>query len=253
MNLSKLTNSLPKLIRGNVPEILTALGVTGVVSTAYLTVKASFHSAILIENTIPENGHFDSQITSFDKKERSKAKIKLVWKEYIPPAISGVVTIACILGASKANKSRTAAAVTAYSLTERAFSEYKEKVVEQVGKGKEQKIRDEIAQDVVKRTSKEVVVIGSGQVLCCELYTHRYFRSDMETLRKARNDINARINSDKYVPLFEFYELIGLPYTTASNELGWDSNKQMDLIFSTVMSEANEPCLAFDYNYVKPI
>ncbi len=241
MNIARLLPNLLKTVKTHSPEILTALGVSGVISTAYLTAKATFKAVDILE---------DSDIKTV--KERRL----LLCKEYIPAGISGVASIACIIGASKAQGRRTAAAVTAYSLTERAFSEYKEKVVEQIGKGKEQKIRDEIAQDRVNQTpppSKEVVMIGPGQVLCCELYTHRYFRSDMETLRRVQNDINARINSDRYVPLFEFYELVGLPYTTASNELGWDSDRQMELIFSTVMSEQGEPCLSFDYNYVKPI
>lgn len=242
MNLSGLVTKFSKSVKSNSPEILTALGVSGVITTAYLAAKASFQASDQLEDQSPYMTWQD--------------RTKLVWKCYIPAGISGVATVACIIGASRSSGKRTAAAVTAYSLTERAFSEYKEKVVEQVGKGKEQKIRDDIAQEAVLNqppTSKEVVIVGPGQVLCCELYTHRYFRSDMETLRKSVNDINARINTDAYVPLFEFYELVGLPYTTASNELGWDSNKQLELQFSTVMSEAGEPCLAFDYNYVKPL
>lgn len=243
MNVSRLLPNLVKVVKSNSPEILTALGVSGVITTAYLTAKATFQAADQL------SAYPTIQIPDVPVKEQAK----VVWKCYIPPAISGVATIACIVGASRVNGRRTAAAVTAYSLTERAFSEYKEKVVEQIGKGKEQKIRDELAQAAVNQTSKEVVILGSGQVLCCELYTHRYFKSDMETLRKAQNDINARIASDVYVPLDEFYELLGLPYTSASNAIGWDSDKQMELRFSTVLSESGEPCLAFEYNYVKPL
>lgn len=185
-----------------------------------------------------------------------KEKAKIVWKLYIPAGISGALTVGCIIGASKANGRRTTAAVTAYSLTERAFSEYREKVVEQIGKGKEQTIRDDLAQERVSKNpqgSKEVVIVGTGHILCCELFTHRYFRSDMETLRKAQNDINVRVVNDIYVSLDEFYELVGLSNTSNSNNLGWDSNKLMELIFSTVLAEGGEPCLAFEYNYTKPL
>ncbi len=242
MTLSTLFTRVTQTLKSNSPEILTALAVSGVVTTAYLAGKASFQAA----------GKLSDQSPHMSNKDRAK----IVWKLYIPATISGAATIVCIVGATRTQSRRTAAAVTAYSLTEKAFTEYKEKVVEQIGKGKEQKIRDDIAQEAVlanPHKTKEVVIVGPGQVLCCELYTHRYFRSDMETLRKAQNDLNARINSDRYVPLFEFYELVGLPYTSASNELGWDSDKQVELRFSTVLSENGEPCLAFDYNYVKPI
>jgi hypothetical protein len=242
MNLSQLVSKLTKSAKSNSPEILTALAVSGVVTTAYLTAKATFKAS----------GHLEDQSPHMSTKD----KTKLVWKCYIPAGVSGAFTIGCIVGASKANGARTAAAVTAYSITERAFSEYKEKVVEQLGKGKEQKIRDEIVQDRVNRkppSAQEIVMIGPGKVLCCELFTRRYFRSDMETLKKAQNELNARIVHDTYVPLDEFYDIISLPYTSNSNKIGWDSDKLMELTFSTVLSDGGEPCLAFDYNYTKPL
>lgn len=246
MNLSYFFANIKKVVRSNSPEILTAIGVSGVISTSYLAGKASFAAAEVLSDTdVPS-----------DRKERIKVQVKHVWRLYIPAGVSGVLTIGCIIGASKTNSKRTAAAVTAYSLTERAFSEYREKVVEQIGKGKEQKVRDEIAQDRINNNppgSKEVIIAGTGHILCCELMTHRYFRSDMETLRKAQNDINAKVVSDFYVTLDEFYDLVGLSHTSVSDKLGWNSDKLMELVFSTVLSDNNEPCLAFDYNYTKPI
>jgi hypothetical protein len=182
MNLVRLiTNPLP-IIKQNAPEIFTALSMSGVVTTAYFTGKASYEVA--------RDEDVDPWISKRDQ-------IKRYWKLYIPAGLSGAFTIGCIFGASRAAGHRTAAAVTAYSLSERAFSEYKEKVVEQIGKGKEQKLRDEIAQDRVNKTPpREVIIAGTGAVLCCELFTQRYFRSDMETLRKAMNDINQRIHNN---------------------------------------------------------
>jgi hypothetical protein len=181
-------------------------------------------------------------------------RAKKTWKVYVPAGISGVLTTACIVGASRATNRRTAAAVTAYSLTERAFSEYREKVVEQIGKGKEQKLRDEVAQDRITRNPpSQVIITSGGDVLCCELFTHRYFKSDMETLKQAQNKINYKILQLLYVTLEDFYDLIDLPHTSNSSNLGWDSDKLMELQFSTILSEGGEPCLAFDYNYTKPL
>ncbi len=250
MTLANLLTKTTKTLKTNSPEILTALGVSGVVTTAYLTAKASVRASDIIRAVESNEGAHD------DPKKRFKERVTNVWKLYIPVGISGAFTIGCIVGASKASGRRTAAAVTAYSLTERAFSEYKEKVVEQIGKNKEQTIRDDLVQDRVTKTqpgSKEIIIAGTGHVLCCELFTHRYFRSDMETLRKAQNDINVRVVNDVYVTLDEFYDIIGLSYTSNSNGLGWDSSKLMELIFSTVIAEGGEPCLAFDYNYTKPL
>lgn len=241
MDISNLVANVGKTIKSNSPELLAALGVAGVATTAYLAAKGGFHSAGILENESPYLS--------------TKEKVKLVWKEYIPAGISGVVTIGCIIGSHKLNGNRTAAAIAAYSITEKAFSEYKEKVVEEIGKGKEQKVRDALAQEAIEKTpSREVVVTAvSGHVLCSELYTGRYFRSDMETLRKTQNDINARVIQQTYVTLSEFYDMVGLSETSNSNRLGWDSDRMMELEFSTVISDTGEPCLAFEYNYVKPL
>lgn len=250
MNLSIFAKHLLHNLKRNSPEILIGVGVSGVATTAYLAGKAGHRARPIIDEYEEHNGEGETPVQKFAERT------KLVWKFYIPAGISGAITIAAIVGASKASGRRTAAAITAYSLTERAFSEYREKVIEQLGAGKEQRIRDEIAQDRVNRNpaeSREVVVLGGGHVLCCELYTNRYFRSDMETLRKTQNDLNEKIINQLYVPLDEFYDLIGLRHTSVSSNIGWNSDKLMELQFSTVISGDGEPCLAFDYNYTKPL
>jgi hypothetical protein len=231
------------------PEILTALSVSGVITTSYLSGKASFEACRIIDSNEAAEG------IASDRKQRIKERVQHTWQLYIPAAVAGAVTIGCVVSSSKASGSRTAAAVTAYSLTERAFGEYKEKVVEQFGAGKEQKIRDEIVQDRVAASpsTKQVVVLGTGHILCCEMLTGRYFRSDMETLRKAENTINGKIVRERYVMLEELYDLLGLTHTTGSDHIGWDSDKHMELQFSSVLNADGEPCLAFDYNYTKPI
>jgi hypothetical protein len=241
LNLSSIFDNTLKTVKSNSPEILTALGVSGVVTTAYLTGKAAVKMA-QDEDTDPWMSNVD--------------KVKRYWKLYIPAAASGALTIGCIIGASKANGRRTAAAITAYSITEKAFSEYKEKVIEQVGKGKEERIRDDLAQDRITNNplgSREIILTSGGEVLCCELFTNRYFRSDMETLRKAMNDINVWVVNSRSATLTDFYSLIGLSPTTISDDIGWEDDRLMELIFSTTMAENNEPCLAFEYNYTRPL
>lgn len=240
MQLPIFVSNTMKVVKSNTPEILTALGISGVITTSYLASKAGYDMA---------------RDEDADPHASLKEKVQRHWKLYIPTAISGSFTIGCIIGASKSTGKRTAAAVAAYSVTERAFSEYKEKVVEQIGAEKEQKLRDALAEKKIEErpVSKEVIVVGTGHVLCCELYTRRYFYSDMESLRKAQNDINALIINTSYVTLNEFYDLIDLNYTSESGHMGWDSDRMVELEFTSVLADNNEPCLAFNYNYIKPI
>jgi len=232
-----------RIARENSSSILTALGVTGTVTTAYLTAKATFKAANQIASAETEFGRIEN-----------KEKIQLVWKMYIPAGTTGVLTIVCILGAAKINSRRTAALTAAYSLSERAYAEYKEKVIETLGEKKEQKVRDEIAADRIERNppSQGIILVGSGDVLCYEAYTGRYFNSNMETLRKAQNDINAKLVRENETTLSDFYYMIGIPQTSFSSYSGWKSEKMMDLSFSTLLHDG-KPCLSFEYNYVTTV
>ena len=250
MTVRTLIQTFEKSLRDNSPVILTALGISGTVTTAYLAARASFEASDVIRITEEYEG------TPSDKKERVKKRTQLVWKFYIPAGISGVATIVCIVGATKVSSRRTAAVAAAYSLSEKAFSEYREKVVEKFGEGKDRAVRDEIAQDRLNKNpppSQSVLVTGPGNVLCCEMFTMRYFTSDMETLRKAQNEINAKLLRSNYVTLDDFYYIIHLAQTSYSGEIGWEPDKLMELEFSTVLTDDGRPCLSFDYNYTKHI
>ncbi len=230
-----------KFVKSNTPELLTAFGVTGVVSTAYLT-----HGAA--------NKARDSLVMA-PKDLPRKERLKVIWKHYIPPVISGAVSIGCIIGSNKASANKTAAAVAAYSLTEKAFSDYRGKIVETIGKGKEQKARDEIAQERVSANppGANVVVVNGGHVLCCDLKMLVYFRSSMEDINQAINKINFRLNQDEDQSLADFYYILGVPESPVSYRMGWNSDKQLAVSFTTALSPSGEPCVAFEYNYLQPL
>lgn len=186
----------------------------------------------------------------------AKDEAKLVWKFYIPPAVSGLATTACIIGNTRVNSRRTAAAQAAFVLGERAYSEYRDHVIAEVGSTTEQKIREKVAekQIVDNPPSNAILAIaGPGNVMCYEALTGRYFTSDMETLRRAENKLNERMLKVDYQNLTDWYEYIGLPRTSMSDDFGWNADKLMELEFNTVMSDRGQPCLSFEYNYVKPI
>ena len=238
--VSLLVKRAGHVLKNNSPVILTAMGVTGTFTTAYLAVKSAREHERFYP---PESNEMPWQ-----------DEVKLVWKLYIPPAISAAITVGAIVGASKASARQTAVVTAAYTITEKAFDEYKEKVIEKFGENKEQAVRDEIAQDRVNNTpGQNIIVSGAGNVLCFEEHTGRYFQADMETLRKAQNTVNAKMMSEMWATLSDFYYLIGLPQTTYSSDMGWTDGRLLELQFSTVMSEDQRPCIAFEYNYIKPL
>lgn len=243
MNFSDLTKRLKRSTHKNSPAILTGLGVAGVVSTAFLTAKATWEAKTQI----------DREEDLCERRLDTREKVEHCWKLYIPPVTTASATIFAIVASNRVATGRAVAATAAYSLTEQAFSEYREKVTDLIGDRKEQAIRDEITKDRIERNEPSVIVAGGGSVLCLEGYTGRYFMCDMDSLRRAENEINSRICQALYVTLDDFYDLVKLDHTSNSDRLGWDSDKLLALEFSTQLAGDGRPCIVFDYNYVKPI
>lgn len=245
--LNDVMKRASKLVIDNSPAIATAIGVVGTVATAYLAGKASFEAAEIIRNYEDEieEGKRANLIPDFSFKE----KVDVSWKLYIPAVASGALTVTAIIVANRVGTRRAAAMASAYMLSEKAFEEYRSKVVDRVGSNKEQSFRDELAQDRVTRNpvSDREVIIAGGQVLCYEMLTGRYFMSDMETLKKAQNDLNYKVINDAYASLGDFYNLLGLPTTAISDEVGWSTDKLLELEFSTTLSEDGRPCIAIAY------
>lgn len=243
INLTTASKKAEKFVIDNSPAICTGIGVVGLVSTAYLTGKAT----VKAQELLLQDAH-DNQGNVFFKHD-ARDRVALTWKLYIPAVGTGVLSCAAIIGANRIGNRRAAAVAAAYSLSEKAFSEYKEKVVNHIGANKEQAVRDELAQDRVRANppSGSVMIIEANKVLCYDQFSGRYFQSTMETLKKAQNDLNYRILSDNYASLNDFYSLIGLPRTSSSEEVGWTTDKLLELEFSTILAEDGTPCIAIDF------
>jgi hypothetical protein len=246
------------MAKDNSPLILTAIGVAGTVTTAVLTGKAAIKAERIL--TLEDDARRSWQGTPSEHISKPlpvtfREKVELTWKEFVLPGASLVGTIACIICANKIGTRRAAAMAAAYSLSERAMVEYKDKVVEQFGKAKEQKVRDEILQDRMetdKVGTQEIFATGNGADLCYEKLTGRYFYSSMENIKHAMNRVNYKINRNHEASLNDFYDFIGLDNNGIGDELGWNLDKQMDIMFTTTLADGNRPCLAFDYR-VEPI
>jgi Family of unknown function (DUF6353) len=247
-------NKLKYVLNEHSGIILTAAGVGGTVATAILTGRATFKAAEVIAKEEEAAGTelrvADSPLTPLPAAQLSKTeKTKLVWRLYLPPVASGVLTIACIITANKLSSKKIAALTIAGGISERAFQEYKEKVVEKLGDRQDQKIRDEVAQDRVKATplDSRVVIAGDGEVLCFDMLTGRYFKSTMEDIKRAENRVNYELLNHMSCSLSHFYDEIGLSPTSYTDSVGWNTNRPLEVKFSTVLSEDNRPCIAIDF------
>jgi len=240
--------TIGRMITDNAPTILTAMGATGLVGTVVLAVRATPEAMRRIEEddfTRPEETARMTRLEQF----------KAGWKPYVPAAISGTVSIVCIIGANSIHSKRNAAAIGLYTISEAAFKEYREKIADTIGEKKEREVRGEIAADRMAANpleSNQVFITGMGEQMCYDSLTGRYFKSDIEKIRQAQNNINAECINNMYASQNDFYREIGLPPVALGEEVGWRTDTMMDIEFYSKLSENGIPCLALDY-HVQPI
>lgn len=259
MTIKTLMRGAKQFLTKNGPEISIGLGVVGLVTTTVLAVKATPRALTLIEQEKCRinNALFAEATEEHVPKRVEKLKpmdaVKVTWKCYAPAAILGTVSVACIVGASSVNARRNAALATAYKLSESALKEYQSKVVETVGEKKEQAIRDAVAKDIVQKEpvqNKEVILTGKGETLCYDVVSGRYFKSDIDKLKKSENNLNRRMRDEMYISLNDFYYEIGLDCVKMGDDLGWNIDEgYIDLRFSSQLATDGTPCLVIDYSY----
>lgn len=253
MQLPTIFNKAQELLGENSPTVLTMMGVSGTITTAWLSGRASYRAAQIIEveqEKILNNPNHPKYQT--DPLLSTKEKFKLVWPLYIPAATIGTSTIGCIVGANQLASKKAAALAAAAGISERALQEYKDKVVEKLGETKAIAVRDAIAQDHVDKhpvNTREVILAGTGEVLCFDITSGRYFQSSVEEIKKAENKINFEIVNHMYASLSQFYEEIGLPPTGFSDDVGFNTDNRCEVSFTTTMSSDDRPCIAIDFHY----
>lgn len=239
----KIVTDVRRFASKRSPEILTGIGIAGMITTTVLAVKATPKALELIEEKKKEDW--------VDKLPPLEV-IKVAWKPYIPAFVTCVVSTTCLIGASSVSLRRNAALATAYKLSETAFSEYKEKVVETIGEKKERVVRDKVAEERVRKnpvSKSEVIITGNGKTLCFDPISGRYFMSSIETIKRAENELNKQMLHDisGYVSLNEFYDELDLDHTSVGDDLGWNTNQLIDIGFSSQLNDNGEPSVVLDY------
>lgn len=253
MKIPQFIHTALKVTEDNAPAILTGIGIAGTAATAYFTGVGAFKSAGDLRAaaimSVPEGQLVTEEELS--KLLTTKEKFKLTWPNYLPAAGAGCVTIGCIYFANRISSKRLAALAAAYTIAEKANSEYKEKVLEMLGKDKEEKVRASVQQDRIDRDPELDGMIDSdmedGRVRCKDAWSGRYFRSTMEEIKEAQNNVNHQILNHQYASLTDFYSQLCLEKTKESDELGWNSDKLMEVTFTSAIDSKKRPVLVMDF------
>ena len=231
-------------LRKHGPELATGLGIAGMITGTILAIKATPKAIKLVEEKKVENEELEREVTT-------KEVIKTTWKCYIPAVTITLVSATCIVLASVKRLKMNAALAAAYSISETTLQAYKRKTLETVGEKKEQAIREAVAKEKMEQnpvSRNQILPVAKGETLCYDSASGRYFKHDIEKIRKVVNELNRRMRDEMYISLNEFYTELGLDRIKLGEDLGWTIDwGYIDITFGYGPAENEEPCLILDY------
>lgn len=217
-------------------EILLGCTIVGVISTGITAWRNSpkaqqitaKHKETLaaIEDDLARNEITEEEAFE-EKKEEYVDYIKGMTPLVLPPVILGTGTIVAAVGGHASSTKKLAAISAAYTATEKAYDEYKDKAEEFLGEKKSQELRDEVNKEVMEKAyattnNGDIIETGYGNTLFYDKYCGRFFRSSWESIRKAINDINRRANdscNDEEILYNEVASEYGLPDDTVFGDM----------------------------------
>lgn len=263
MNLQGIKNLAQNVIKWgktNSQIILAGIGVAGLVGTAFTAAKGAMKAQKIIETenqkrkadvlrkgpelvNKPTPSRYVTQLTKIEM-------FKITWKCYIPSVIIGAGSIACIIGGVVSGQKKLAAMSALYSMSEQALKEYKEAAIETVGEKKANTIDDTVTDNKMKRTEipdELVLNTGEGITLFFDEWTGRYFRSNIDYVKRYVNDCNSAIVHGDAMTLNEWYGGLGLPMITAGDEIGWDCDALIEMGYKSKLTDKDEPCVVLEF------
>ena len=248
MNLKPICKAVINGAKKHSPEILIAVGVTGMIAAVIEAVRETPRAVEKIKED-SRNAH-DGDPHAYTKKEAFKS----AWRYYVPTAILTATSSACIFGGASINLKRNAALIAAYTMSDTALKTYKEQVRETFGNTAEKKIIDGEAKKVLSEhpVSPEVVIqTGQGNSLCYDKVFGGYFESDITAIKKAMVEVNREIVTHNYASLNDFYDFLGLPPIEIGDLLGWNlDDGPIEANLSAQIASDGRPCIVLSYNEI---
>lgn len=243
MNLKLVAKQVRRTLVRNAPKILTAIGCGGVVTTIFLTIRAT-----------------ESYMADPEPAENTRmAQAKHIAKHFWPVGVSAAITCAAILGVDKTHGDREAALAAVCQMGQTKLTGLQKQVVEQQGRRALEKCESqEVKERIMANPPKGNMIIdtGDGNVLFHEPWSGVHFLSDRTKLDNARNWINERVNEGEEPTLNDYLEKIKIPskyFPKFGDYIGWGmypDKLMMNVHYIPVIfdDDTKETCTMIDFD-----
>lgn len=241
--------NVSKWITKNAPAILSAIASIGVVATAIFAAKAVPKAQETMKEWTEEK---HDELTKFEKVQASV-------KHYVPAAVSGAVTIGCIVASHKISEKQIAALAGAAAITTRAYNDYKRKNIELYGEDNHKQILKDLAVEKAKdahitaeagwMTTSLDVRTDEKKHLFYDAYTETYFESTMSNVLQAEYHLNRNMAQGADANVDMWCDFLGIERRSGGDLVGWVPNDDfvwIDFDHNVIQLEDGLECIEID-------
>lgn len=226
------------------PEILTVVGIAGFIGAGVLAARATLKLEETLDRISEDRRELalDARLENreVDKKALAKAYAKGVLeltKLYGPPVGMAVGATTSILVGHGIMKRRNVALVAAYGVLEKAFGEYRARVIQEFGEDKDREVKSGLhIKETTKdgKTKKTIVKtddlhFGEYEFMFAENTSIQWSKEadyNMFFLSGQQTYWNDRLYARGHVFLNEVLDALGLAHTPAGAVVGWIRNSE---------------------------
>ena len=251
MSIRTALNTAIHFVNVNSPVILSGVAIIGVGATVYLTYRGTKSAEKKIQQNIfehcqpGEDGNGEDP-DFYDPDLRTK--IRLTWKDYIPPVLAASLTIGCIVGAQYINAKKLAYAASVIGVYQTMDEKQKQRIKDFLPEGEYKKFLEKEDKDIVSSHPIPSNIIVDGQSdICFDKLTGRYFASSKNRIHEMINEANASILRNGPMTINDFGAYLGLDDVKLGEEFGWDTDKLIQPKFSAVQLDDGRYVTVLDY------
>lgn len=242
--LTRLTTRASWKIKKNSPQILMVAGIVGGVVTVGLSARAGAKTPPVLDRladrrerlqAFHDEGELDDKTLALGvRQEYTAAGVELV-KLYGPVVVTGVASVYCLTKSHSILSNRNAALTVAFTALDRAFRDYRGRVVGELGPEKDQEfLLGTVVEEVESTNSKGVT--KTKQITKLDPNgdsPYSYLFDDKNPCWEKSPGYNATFLSNQQVwandklkiqgHLFlnEVYDLLRIPHTQMGQVVGW--------------------------------
>lgn len=257
----RATGPIALKLQRRAPEILTAVGVTGLVATGALLIRQTITAGPIIEAHKKSVDTVKAYETDAEYTEEvQKAEIARTYistgfslaKHYGPTVILGAASVGAILTSQGILRRRNVALAAAYQAVQKSYDDYRKRVSDTIGEEPEEDIyrgirTEEVVDEETGETKTVATMDPNGHSIYAKFFDElsaRYNKIpeyNLMFLRQQENYFNDRLRIRGYVFLNEVYDALDIPKTQIGQQVGWSLDKDGDGFIDFGIYEFNSP------------